>query len=710
MTTNTALCATAAAALLLSSPVFGAQQGMLVDSNTGAITYPLIPQHVQRRRLGLSEQMDDVSPEHEEFRRTARRKLGQGGSSAGNGDYNHGDYGLNNPFETMAGLYMGYGTHYVDLWCGTPAQRQTVIVDTGSTWTAFPCSECDDCGQTKYHIDESFEEAMSSTFNTHNCDDCSGYFSKSTCNEDTDLCDIEQYYSEGSSWEAFQASDTCYLGGMHVQALGEDHGLKDDINPGHANRLAFDTKFACQTKVTGLFKTQLADGIMGMSDNKLAFWHQAFRQNVIRSKQFSLCYTRPPHATHEGTEAGAITLGGSDKRLHDISPMVFTSLVGTSSELGDGEKSTGYYDVHVRNVFLREGAAGPFARTKKNDYQLVDLEGSAAINDDGGVIVDSGTTDTYFSKLISTKLRLNWEQLTGTKWSHEKLSLTPEQIDALPTMLIQLAGDKEFNTKVADDNAQGDFNKVSGLAGDLDLNHPWDVILAVPASNYMEHLTDGSVMNRVYDEEEDGTVLGANVMMGHDVFFDAQAMRLGFAESSCDYTGLVKDAGFPDVMSGEVAESAAEVAKDDAEGQTQENKKEKYDEENTEEEIEEDKENIDELIKEGGSVHEDFDDDTLIKTKHTLEIPLDSFFDNPAVTGMGFAIGFLAITILSYKCFCDNSRRRRKRSNRKQREIELIDDNRQRGGGYHDDFRDDGSLSDEEDDYDDNNKSLSHTL
>merc|ERR1712194_642181 len=154
----------------------------------------------------------------------------------------------------------------------------------------------------------------------------------------------------------------------------------------------------------------------------------------------------------------------------------------------------------------------------------------------------------------------------------------------------------------------------------------------------------------------------------------------------------------------------AEVAKDDAEGQIQENNKEKYDEENTEEGIEKDKENIDELIKEGGSVHEDFDDDTLIKTKHTLEIPLDSFFDNPAVPGMGFAIGFLAITILSYKCFCDNSRRRRKRSNRKQREIELIDDNRQRGGGYHDDFRDDGSLSDEEDDYDDNNKSLSHTL
>lgn len=31
-----------------------------------------------------------------------------------------------------ARFYQGYGTHYIDLWCGTPPQRQTVILDTGS--------------------------------------------------------------------------------------------------------------------------------------------------------------------------------------------------------------------------------------------------------------------------------------------------------------------------------------------------------------------------------------------------------------------------------------------------------------------------------------------------------------------------------------------------------------------------------------------------
>ena len=42
------------------------------------------------------------------------------------------------PQVQIASLFQGYGTHYADLWCGSPArQRQTVIVDTGSGVTAL---------------------------------------------------------------------------------------------------------------------------------------------------------------------------------------------------------------------------------------------------------------------------------------------------------------------------------------------------------------------------------------------------------------------------------------------------------------------------------------------------------------------------------------------------------------------------------------------
>ena len=40
------------------------------------------------------------------------------------------------------------GYYYVEIQVGTPPSRQTVIVDTGSHLTAFPCIHCPSCGNT----------------------------------------------------------------------------------------------------------------------------------------------------------------------------------------------------------------------------------------------------------------------------------------------------------------------------------------------------------------------------------------------------------------------------------------------------------------------------------------------------------------------------------------------------------------------------------
>jgi hypothetical protein len=120
-------------------------------SATSMKTYPLVPHHVQRmrrlkegRNLSAEHKRPEVTTENGIRRRAIAQEVGA--------------------------LYQGYGTHYVDLWCGSPPQRQTVIVDTGSGVTAFPCSGCsENCGVPDYHVDELFVEADSATFQANTC-------------------------------------------------------------------------------------------------------------------------------------------------------------------------------------------------------------------------------------------------------------------------------------------------------------------------------------------------------------------------------------------------------------------------------------------------------------------------------------------------------------------------------------------------------------
>ena len=53
---------------------------------------------------------------------------------------------LSKVYEDDAPLFQGQGTHYAFIWVGTPPQRVSVIVDTGSHHTAFPCVGCQ-CGK-----------------------------------------------------------------------------------------------------------------------------------------------------------------------------------------------------------------------------------------------------------------------------------------------------------------------------------------------------------------------------------------------------------------------------------------------------------------------------------------------------------------------------------------------------------------------------------
>lgn len=185
-------------------------------------------------------------------------------------------------------LYQGYGTHYMDLWVGTPPQRQTLIVSTDSHIAGFPCSECLGCGG---HTDGSFDERLSSTFEKVSCNACE---TGTRCKLGTDFCDMHVSYAEGSAWYAYEAYDEVYAGGPHDKPLLQDDNGSSDLDPDHAVAFAFRFLFGCETKVTGLFATQLADGILGMNQNSASMWAQMYKENILTSQSFSLCFVRQP--------------------------------------------------------------------------------------------------------------------------------------------------------------------------------------------------------------------------------------------------------------------------------------------------------------------------------------------------------------------------------------------------------------------------------
>ena len=109
-------------------------------------------------------------------------------------------------------LYRGYGTHFAWMFVGMPAQRQSLIIDTGGHYTAFPCSGCINCGS---HTDEYWNPKNSTTVKISQCAEKVSNTTSTTPSAVATVgskCIITQSFVEGSGWKGYEVTDkVCYV-------------------------------------------------------------------------------------------------------------------------------------------------------------------------------------------------------------------------------------------------------------------------------------------------------------------------------------------------------------------------------------------------------------------------------------------------------------------------------------------------------------------
>lgn len=86
----------------------------------------------------------------------------------------------------------------------------------------------------------------------------------------------------------------------------------------------------------------------------------------------------------------------------------------------------------------------------------------------------------------------------------------------------------------AHDGVDKSFNPrtVPNMAGDIDPLHPFDALLAIPATHYLDfNPSTGTYRAKISLDSKLGSFLGIGAMQGHLFYYDLADDRIGFAES-----------------------------------------------------------------------------------------------------------------------------------------------------------------------------------
>jgi len=288
----------------------------------------------------------------------------------------------------LQGNTMPLGYFYAKVRIGTPGQEFTVIVDTGSSLLAIPCDGCKRCGT---HMNTYFHQKGSKTF----IGGCSNIPGCQSCSDGQ--CTYSTHFVEGSS--------------INGHVVKDEVGML--INSTDTPQFTTPTIFGCQMAETGLFRAQMADGIMGLGFGKYKTLLDSLVEDHKVRNTLSFC-------THRS--GGYLQMGADPPKGKNV---VVTPL----------HMHQKYYVVRILGMSMGKTAAGL---------------GSQHYNNGHGAIIDSGTSLNYFPRTVYQRLLTLFQlEARGLKLPRAeridgadcwRTAAAPNGIASFPTFSVEFEG------------------------------------------------------------------------------------------------------------------------------------------------------------------------------------------------------------------------------------------------------------------------------
>lgn len=387
-----------------------------------------------------------------------------------------------------------YMYYFATFEVGTPEKPQSVIIDTGSDTMAFPCETCKghNCGSHQY---PRFKPETSKSFKY-----------KIRCSSPQrmgghQVCKFVKSYAEGSSLYGFLADDL-----IRFKSAKQVYGTKlKDLNKKLVKDVRIQTEFGCTEKETGLFKTQYADGILGLDDQS-EFINSLEQLNGNGQKVFSfgLCF-------HE--HGGIMSIDLRKRFEPDDKIRMLNKDISEYQKplIVPYDNSNMYFEIPLYGFSLG------------NDRINLDVPAT--------MMIDSGTTFSHFPNIIMRQIlrELN-------KWC----SKSKDRCGKIPNAVFK--EDSCLELRPPDENFKNDAELLATFPDfHLYLGQRRSYRLRPKNYFYNEYLEDPkekkSGMTRlcmaIKGHNDDKIIMGAFSMVDHYFYFDRKSQKLKIFRENC---------------------------------------------------------------------------------------------------------------------------------------------------------------------------------